>query len=168
MKEFLQELFRYNQEANRHHIQVISNMASGDDEILKVFSHILNSHAIWLDRIKGHRPRYKVWEVHDPGTLSQINYTVHKQTHAIISNEGQGYLDRIVGYTNSRGYTYENRIREILFHAYNHSAHHRGQVARMIREAGTPPPVADYIILRRKPISEERSMVHQDHPAEQF
>jgi uncharacterized damage-inducible protein DinB len=57
-----------------------------------------------------------------------------------------------IAYKNTRGESFENSVRDILFHINNHSTHHRAQIAARIREAGITPPTSDYIFYRRKSI----------------
>lgn len=58
-------------------------------------------------------------------------------------------LDKKILYRTSQGVQYENRIDEILFHLFNHSTYHRGQVVTLLKKEGFTPPVTDYIMLKR-------------------
>jgi uncharacterized damage-inducible protein DinB len=50
---------------------------------------------------------------------------------------------------NSRGMYFEMPIWQIVMHVVNHGNYHRGQVSRLMREAGFTPPSTDLIIFYR-------------------
>jgi uncharacterized damage-inducible protein DinB len=58
-------------------------------------------------------------------------------------------LEEVIRYQNTKGDTYENRLQQIITHVINHSMHHRGQIALLLREKGVAPPDNDYIIYKR-------------------
>jgi uncharacterized damage-inducible protein DinB len=42
--------------------------------------------------------------------------------------------------------------REILLHVANHGTYHRGNVASMMYQAGTPPPTTDLPVFLKSPL----------------
>ena len=52
--------------------------------------------------------------------------------------------------TNSKGETFSNKIKDILFHIINHSTYHRAQIATDLKQNGIEPINTDYIFYKRK------------------
>jgi uncharacterized damage-inducible protein DinB len=55
-----------------------------------------------------------------------------------------------VAYRTSRGEPFTTRLEDILAHVVLHGAHHRGQIALRVREAGGDPAGTDYITYVRR------------------
>jgi uncharacterized damage-inducible protein DinB len=145
-KLFLTELFEYNDYANRLFLPVLMYERNIPEKAQLIFSHILNAHSLWLDRISGNEYRYGVWQLHKAIDLEEIHFKNHNDTIELLDKE---IFEQKITYTNSQGNSYENRIDEILIHVTNHSTYHRGQVATIIKQAGITPPVTDYIAYKR-------------------
>ncbi len=62
-----------------------------------------------------------------------------------------GDLGRAIAYVNSKGEAFESTVGDILLHVAQHGAYHRGQIARLLREAGHTPPYTDFIQFARAP-----------------
>jgi uncharacterized damage-inducible protein DinB len=58
-------------------------------------------------------------------------------------------LEREIDYTNQAGKTFCNSPRDILTHLGMHSHYHRGQIALLVRQAGSAPAVTDFIAFCR-------------------
>ena len=58
-------------------------------------------------------------------------------------------FEEVARYTNSKEEVYENTLQEIITHVLNHSTHHRGQLALLLRDEGIEPPPNDFIIFKR-------------------
>jgi uncharacterized damage-inducible protein DinB len=58
-------------------------------------------------------------------------------------------LAREIDYRNSTGTQFRNTVSDILTHVVLHGSYHRGQIARLTREAGGTPAVTDYIAFVR-------------------
>jgi uncharacterized damage-inducible protein DinB len=149
MKAFLQELFRYNEQANHEFIQVLATQAEALPESRTLLSHVVNAQAVWLDRIAGRTPRYGVWAAHPTEALASLNRELAQATASLLEHEADPDLARWISYQNSKGHAFQNRLRDILFHIVNHGSYHRGQLAYQYREAGLQPPMTDYVIRKR-------------------
>ncbi len=60
-------------------------------------------------------------------------------------------LERVVSYRSTDGRAWATRTDDIIFHTLTHSHYHRGQVARLVAEAGGQPAATDYIFAVRRP-----------------
>jgi len=58
-------------------------------------------------------------------------------------------LARVVSDKTSAGHPYEATVEDILLHVPLHGSYHRGQVATLLRQAGSEPVATDYIVFSR-------------------
>lgn len=149
MESFLKDLFNYNHYANKLFIQSFEDGFDVEKGV-KLFSHIINAHHIWLARIKGDVPMFDVWEIHVINSFAKVEEQNYKQSIQLLQEVND--LHQLISYSNSKGNAYQNTIRDILLHIVNHSTYHRGQLASLIRENGMEPPVSDYIFYKRDQI----------------
>ncbi len=140
------EFARYNTWANRRTADMIAKL-NGEQvgPPLRLFSHLLRAEAVWLGRMQGKADAaLPIWEV---DTLSVCCERLEANAAAL---EGMSRLPaddftRRAGYTNSQGTEYHTSVADILSHVFNHGTHHRGQIALLVREAGSVPAPLDYI-----------------------
>ncbi|AHM60689.1 DinB family protein [Flammeovirgaceae bacterium 311] len=152
MEAFLKDWFAYNHRANESIVEVLTTVDSLPARAYEIFSHLLNAHRIWLNRI------YPVdglqvhpWEKLDKEVFSKLNDQNYTNTLLFLQSTKFGLqLGKQVYYQNSRGVDFTNSIQEIYFHILNHSAYHRGQVALLLRQAAAEPPLTDYIFFKRE------------------
>ncbi|WPP52231.1 DinB family protein [Catalinimonas niigatensis] len=147
MHTLFKDFLEYNHYANKLFIRIFLENGFQEEKGIRLFSHIINAHHIWLARIRNDTPMFDVWEIHVSNSFSKVDQENHRQSLKLLQDEKD--LNRIVSYTNSKGHAYQNSIQEILLHIINHSTHHRGQIATLIRESGMEPPVSDYIFYKR-------------------
>jgi uncharacterized damage-inducible protein DinB len=145
-------LFSYNDTCNRKLTAIFTSAAVPVPESsLRLYSHILNAHHIWNQRITGKGSAFGVWEVHNSNALEAINLANHEATAAILS---QGNLQSNIHYYNTQGQGFSNSVQDILFHIINHSTYHRGQLALDFRQNGLTPVVTDYIFYMRSEVGD--------------
>ncbi|MEK6476695.1 DinB family protein [Catalinimonas sp. 4WD22] len=149
MDGYIKELFAYNHYANQLFIRSFEDGFDVEKGI-KLFSHIINAHHIWLARIREEKPVFGVWEIHISNSFTKVDEQNYSQSLQLLEKESD--LDTIISYSNSKGKAHRNSVREILLHIVNHSTYHRGQLASLIRESGMEPPVSDYIFYKRDQI----------------
>lgn len=150
MHTLFKDFLEYNHAANKSFIKSYEDYGFHDEKGIRLFSHIINAHHIWLSRIKGETPRFDVWAIHVINSFAKVNEENHLQSILLLQQEHD--LERIIRYTNSKGQPFQNSIREIVLHTLNHSTYHRGQIAALIRENGLEPPISDYIYYKREHI----------------
>lgn len=147
ISEFFKELFEYNHRMNSRLCEVLRGVSAGAiPNAERLFSHVLNAHQIWNNRIDRTEPDFGVWEILPPEKYVDINDANYARTLRILEtldpNETRTYK-------NSKGSEFTNVIRDVLFHIINHSTHHRGQIAAELRRGGNEPPASDYIFYKR-------------------
>lgn len=147
MNPFFKEIFEYSHHFNQKLFDIISdNPDKISEKSVRLFNHILNAHQIWNNRINPQQPTFGVWELHDTQDLKNIDKTNYELTLHIL---GTFTLSETISYSNSKGQTFSNSIRDILFHIINHSTYHRAQIATEFRQSGLEPLATDYIFYKR-------------------
>lgn len=144
---FIENLFEYNQFSNEKILkQFESQRDSNASDILRLFSHLLNAHHIWMHRIMGNPPMYAVWQEHTWEECRLIHEANYKLTRELLPSLDFG---AVIEYKNSTGQIFANKIGDILFHVINHGTYHRAQIATRTRLLGMNPQITDYIFYKR-------------------
>ena len=146
MKLLFDELFRYNQHCNQQLTEIFERESTRvDAKSVALFSHILNAHHIWNNRILGRKTEYGVWDNHGINAFAAIDRSNHEETWSILAT---GELTKDIAYQTTAGKPFVNTVRDTLFHVINHSTYHRGQIAMLFRQSGIEPLPTDYIHYR--------------------
>ncbi|MFZ7115872.1 MAG: DinB family protein [Bacteroidota bacterium] len=147
MQSFFKELFEYNRHYNQKLIKLLSdNSGKVSEKSIQLMNHIINAHQIWNSRITGEAP-FDVWVIHSFADLEKLDLSNYSNTLQILESKN---IDEKIKYTNSRGETFVNISKDILFHVVNHSTYHRAQIATECKLNGISPLVSDYIFLKRE------------------
>ncbi|TCD21040.1 damage-inducible protein DinB [Pedobacter psychrodurus] len=141
-----EEIINYTELADQRIIEIFKIATIEMPDAERLFSHVLNAQHIWAQRISGKKPLYGVWDLHAKEKFESIAADNFKSIREALKNTA---LDKRILYTTTQGVQYENRLDEILFHLFNHSTYHRGQVVTLLKKEGFTPPVTDYIMLKR-------------------
>lgn len=144
---FFRELFTYNHHCNQQLADLM--MAHQDmltERAIKLFSHVLNAHHIWNNRIASAQPGYKVWQEQAVNDWKEIDRKNYEDSLGILSTTD---MTQVLAYHNSQGLAFSNSVRDILFHVINHSNYHRAQIASDMKSVGITPLTTDYIFYKR-------------------
>src|SRR5690606_14557535 len=140
--------FAYSNQCNQRLAEVfIKHPDTTSEKAVSLFSHILNAHHIWNNRVDPKQAPFGVWEVHDIKDFKQIDQSNYERSLRILDSFD---LDATITYTNSKGQSFQNSIKDVLFHIVNHSTYHRGQIATDFKTTGLQPLVTDYIFYKRE------------------
>ncbi len=142
----LEEFLRYTKKADEIIIKSLAETGFSIPEANILLSHVLSAQHIWAKRILGQKPNYAVWEVFKPEDFLAVYRVNIDLLENILTTKT---LNEEISYQNSTG-SFTNTIEEILMHVCNHGTYHRGQLAKMLKQAGYAPPVTDYIMLKRQ------------------
>lgn len=142
----LGEFLKYTKKADEIIIKALAETYFSIPEANTLISHVLSAQHIWAKRILGEKPDYAVWEVFKFEDFEEVFRMNMSLLEDILATRA---LTEEVSYQNSAG-NFRNTIEEILLHVCNHSTYHRGQLAKMLKQAGYVPPVTDYIMLKRQ------------------
>ena len=152
MKKQFIDLFKYNHWANLRMLGAIEEHDLDDDMLLKLFSHLLSSQIIWLNRIKElPTSPFPLWEKYK---LNELKSMVRESTDNWLNYVEHGHkkdtFEEMIFYRNTKGEKFENTIRHIITHVINHSTYHRAQMAMRLRELSIDPPATDFIVYSRQ------------------
>lgn len=147
MKSFFLNLFEYNHHVNQKLSDVFAaNPAKISRRSIKLYSHILDAHHIWNNRISQNKPAFGVWHEHPATAFKQIDQENYEHSLRLLELPD---LHKTIRYSNSKKLEFTNAIADILFHIINHSTYHRGQLATDFRQNGIEPLVTDYTFYKR-------------------
>ncbi|MCH7410441.1 damage-inducible protein DinB [Belliella sp. DSM 111904] len=147
MKDFFLELFEYNFHSNQKLIAIFNqehHKLSG--KALELFSHILNAHQIWNNRINPRQKPFGVWQIQDLNDFKNLDQANYEQSKEILEAFD---LLRVIDYKNSHGQAFSNNVKYILFHIINHSTYHRAQITSELRACEIEPISTDFIWYKR-------------------
>ncbi|NII28382.1 damage-inducible protein DinB [Pseudoflavitalea sp. X16] len=148
MKAFFKELFEYNHHINQKLGSALNaNVEKTSENAIKLYSHILNAHQIWNNRIDPRHPAFGVWEIHAIQDCQDIDKKNYEHILLIIERFD---LNSMIHHPKIKGKNASKSIGEILFHVINHSTYHRGQLATEFRQNGLEPLATDYILYEKK------------------
>jgi len=147
VKELLQRLMQHMRWADTMFADALDSEIP-QVEAVRLFAHVASVEHLWYSRIRGQPPVHAVW----PALSVSESRTVAAQ-HADLFDrllDDDAEFARVVAYRNSLGRDYRNSVADIMAHVAMHGSHHRGQIARLLREAGREPPYTDYIEFARR------------------
>lgn len=161
-------LARYNALANRRLYEACARL--GDAERKKerpaffgsihgTLNHVLVGDRIWLARFGGEdMPSTNLDAVlyEDFDELRRAREREDERIEAFASGLTEGFLGGTIRYVNNAGKTYEDPIRLLVAHFFNHQTHHRGQIHDMLTQTNVPPPVLDlHRVIKPDPTTEQ-------------
>ncbi len=147
MNAHLQRLYRYHDWANRQYFPILG-LEAVPEECIRLYSHILNAHGIWMARILKQKVPVAPFDVHKVEDFLQIHTSFQAQSEKLLEIERN--FDRVINYSNSSGKRFSNSLGDIMAHIVNHGTYHRGQVAMLLRKADIAPVPTDYIFFQRE------------------
>ncbi len=144
MKKYFERLFAHEHWANLCVLEAMVSAPKVPLKVLEIFSHEIAIQRIWLDRINDNDSEVHLDEVFNLEImleLLEINYT---EMMAII--EKQDFNQLIAYKIPPSNIDYVITVHEILTHLLLHAAHHRGQIALLLRQENLKVPEVDFII----------------------
>jgi uncharacterized damage-inducible protein DinB len=145
MREILERLLTYNDEANRRFIEAA--LTSPAERVGAILSHVLNAHHIWIARVGGVSPTDDPRQLRPSEEWAGMNAENYRRSLELLQSED---VERIVEYRDTKGNPHSNRVRDIFLHVVNHSSYHRGQLALLLGQEGKTAPATDYIFYMRE------------------
>lgn len=142
----LRRLFAYNRWANRRTFASLEG-SQGGAKAMRAFVHLLVAEREWLLRLSEDKDTtgFDFWPEMSPAECGALMEENHKAYAALLDGLAEDDLSRVASYKNSKGVAYRTSYLDILTHVAFHSAYHRGQVAKAVREAGAEPAYTDYV-----------------------
>lgn len=149
MKAYLIQLFRYVAWADQRTLEALSACAAAQKLALPLLAHVLAAEHIWLARLHSQVPILTVWptlSLEDCFSLCRKNATGFLEFVNDIDDE---QLTRQISYKSSQGQEFSTRVSDMLLQVVTHGPYHRGQIAKIIGQAGGTSMNTDFITFTR-------------------
>lgn len=146
----LERLLDHLEWANRCTLEALETAADGE-EALRLLAHLLGAERVWLERIAGtYTPELELFPELTLPECRRLAAESTSRLRQLVHGASEEELAAPVHYRNSRGEAFATPLVDILLHVVLHGTHHRGQIARVLRQGGEEPGSTDYITFVRR------------------
>jgi uncharacterized damage-inducible protein DinB len=148
--QFFRRLFDYDYWGNREALASVATAAAAGEQAQRYFNDIIGAERIWLARFSNPNPQITPWPTL---TLDECGAEVERLHAGWLALLDQTTPEKLAGdlaYRNTKGVEFRTPIQDVLMHLVMHSAYHRGQVAKAVRDAGGKPAATDYVVFVRQ------------------
>ena len=136
--------------ANQRILETLQSIEDENQEVNRLFSHILFAERIWITRLQGlDSSRLPIWSNVDIEVCAELVMQNEESLTTFLTNLENADLDKLIFYTNSKGTEFKNSVRDILTHVALHGQYHRGQINSRLRADGIEPVNIDFITFLR-------------------
>ena len=135
-------LIAYDYWANRQSLHSVQS-AGGLAQAVAVMAHVAAVENFWFARVTGGpagshmEPVWPEWNI--DAVQSEMD-SAFSGWNRIFDEIAAGVRQETFSYVNAAGQHSENSFGEVAVELVSHGAHHRGQVALLLRRAGLQPP----------------------------
>jgi len=137
--------------ANHRILEKLQNVEANNQQVKRLFCHILHAEQIWIARIKGiDSSQLPIWSEGDLAICANLIKQNKEEFAALLAEIDETQLDHVKSYANSKGNEFTNSMRDILTHVALHGQYHRGQINSQLRAEGIEPINTDFITFIRK------------------
>jgi uncharacterized damage-inducible protein DinB len=147
--EHFQELFIYNDWANRKIIESLAKNSS--EKALDILAHLLVTEKEYFERLfDKDSTGFDFWQKLNLEDCEKLINEISEKYKRVLESRTEADLNSTANYKTSEGVAYTNTLRELLTHVLLHSSIHRGNIIVKLREEGYVPPKIDYVIHLRE------------------
>ena len=149
MKTYFERLLAHMEWANKR--TLVSLRQRPVKDAIRLFSHVLTTERLYYERICERDPwPQDFWPALSLDQCALLLPQNVAQYRAFVDRCTEEAFNYLVRYRNSQGTVFHTPILDMFTHLALHGEHHRGQIARILREAGGEPAVTDYITYTRE------------------
>lgn len=141
MHTFLNDIIKFNTWANHKVVASLETCPIVPGVGVELLSHILQNNWYVMDLIE-ERDNGKRWYDAADYNLMQCVTEIPKLDAAykeLIVRAGEAGLEKPVTFIDSAGKTVTRKISDLIYHTHDHCTYHRGQIAKVVRQAGGEP-----------------------------
>ena len=132
--------------ANQRILETLQSIEGGNQEVNRLFSHILFGERIWFARLQGmDSSQLPVWLDVDIEICAELVMRNEVSFKEYLTDLVEADIDKLIFYTNSKGTEFKESARDILTHVALHGQYHRGQINSKLRATGFEPVNVDFI-----------------------
>ena len=143
-------MFEHLNWANQCILETLQSIEDENQEVNRLFSHILFAEKVWITRLRGlDSSRLPIWLEVDMEVCAELVMQNEESLTTFLTNLANSDLDKLIIYSNSKGTEFKNSIRDILTHIALHGQYHRGQINSRLRADGIEPVNIDFITFLR-------------------
>ena len=136
--------------ANQRILETLQSIEGGNQEVNRLFSHILFGERIWITRLQGlDSSQLLVWSDVDIEICAELVMLNEVSFKEYLTDLVEPDMDKFIFYTNSKGTEFKHSARDILTHVALHGQYHRGQINSRLRADGIEPVNIDFITFVR-------------------
>jgi uncharacterized damage-inducible protein DinB len=141
------DLLEYDYWANK---EVLNGLLKNRDEKQNnlLFHHILEANTVWYSRLVNKVIDPNIWD--DDFDFNLFETRMNENYSNLKSYLNGCDLEATLKYKNIKGDSFESKIKDILFHIFNHGTHHRAQILSSWSRAGIERPALDFIFYKRQ------------------
>jgi uncharacterized damage-inducible protein DinB len=144
--QFFRQLFDYDHWANRAALESVKAADAAGERAHEYLRHVIGAERIWLARFSDPAAsNLTPWPTLTLEECAAEVENLHTEWLALLDNMKPEGLAGSLTYRNTKGVEFTTPIADVLTHLVMHSAYHRGQVAKAVREAGGKPAATDYV-----------------------
>jgi uncharacterized damage-inducible protein DinB len=142
----IQKMYDHVNWANQRILETLQSIEDGNQEVNRLFSHILFGERIWITRLQGlDSSQLTVWSDVDIEGCAELVMLNEASLKAYLTDLVEPDLDKLIFYTNSKGTEFNHSVRDILTHVALHGQYHRGQINSKLRATSFEPVNIDFI-----------------------
>lgn len=151
MKVWLRLLLRHMRWADERTVASLRELGEAPEDAVRIFSHCATAERVHLARMRGEDPfPQDFWPDISLADAASMAASAVDGWFSMVADQDAAELDRPVRYRNSSGTYFATAPSEMLIHLAMHGEHHRGQIARLVREGGGKPAVTDFVVFLRE------------------
>jgi len=149
MKEHFAQFLSYEKWANKKILDALKTLPAADEKALDIMSHILLVQMVWYSRIVN-QTAPPIWDKRSLDELYKMYEENNKTLDAFFEKLTDKDFYETTHYKDSKGNPYENTLKDLLTHLFNHSTYHRGQIVEKLKGNLSTLPATDFIFFLRE------------------
>ena len=138
-------LFGFDDWANGQVMRALAPLEATAPTAVAWMGHVMAAKRLWFARVTQGTPPFSVNPDLTRAAIVHELREAHDEWMRYLDGLRDDDLEGVIRYQNLKGEPFESPLGDILTHLVLHGQHHRGQCLAAIRQAGTAPPVIDFI-----------------------